>query len=61
MLQIGECTQWGTVSAIGVLNGERYYWCVSEATDRLTVGVSMMPAATVESVNCPRQAETKGP
>jgi hypothetical protein len=48
MLKIGEQTRWGTVGAVGCLNGERYYWFNSPATSKLTVGVSMLPAMMVE-------------
>lgn len=44
MLKLGERTRWGEVAAIGCLSGERYYWFVSSATDKL----AMMPAPTVE-------------
>ena len=49
MKRIGERTQWGIVSAIALLNGERYYWFVSDRTDSLTMGVSMLPAVVVEA------------
>lgn len=50
MLTLGEHTQWGTVGAVGILSGERYYWFVSEGTYKYTTGVSMLPASTVEPI-----------
>jgi hypothetical protein len=61
MLVLGERTQWGEVSAVGVLNGECYYWFVSEGTNRLSTGVSMLPASMVERVNSSTLTRLKGP
>lgn len=43
MPQLGELTQWGWVSAIGILQGERYYWFTHSDGS-----VTMLPAVTVE-------------
>jgi len=43
MRNIGESTQWGIISAVGNLGGERYYWIVNGNL------VSMIPACEVES------------
>ncbi len=42
-LPLGTKTEWGTIEAVGITGGERYYWMV----DKLKV-VSMMPAFMVE-------------
>jgi hypothetical protein len=43
MIPIGSETQWGTVHAVGMIDGERYYWMI----DRQGT-VSMIPASTLE-------------
>lgn len=42
-LLIGSQTQWGRISAVGLVGSERYYWMTDEDG-----GVAMMPADTVE-------------
>ena len=43
LVPIGAQTPWGAVSAVGMIQGERYYWLVDEHGD-----VAMMPACVVE-------------
>ena len=40
---IGDKTPYGKVSAIGIVGGERYYWCVKNGV------VSMMPSDVINS------------
>ena len=43
LLMVGTRTKWGRVSAVGTVEGERYYWI----TDK-HLSVAMMPAVMVE-------------
>lgn len=43
MLKLGTMTKWGKIAAIGMVEGERYYWMVGKG------GISMIPAATAEA------------
>lgn len=42
LIGLGTKTRWGPVSAVGMIEGERYYWMIKAGV------VSMMPAPTVE-------------
>ncbi len=44
MRQIGELTEWGEITAVGITGGERYYWLIDRDGT-----ISMMPASTIES------------
>jgi len=44
-LPCGTQTRWGTVSAVGTISGERYYWLI----DRNSV-MSLMPSDVVEKL-----------
>ena len=46
-LALGTRTRWGRVAAVGMINGERYYWFASR--QGRTETVAMLPAATVEN------------
>ena len=47
-LALGTETEWGTIGAVGITGGERYYWMVDKHE-----GVSMIPAFVVEGHNDP--------
>lgn len=44
IIPLGTKTQWGTIEAVGITGGERYYWMVDKFKS-----VSMIPAFMVEA------------
>ena len=44
-LRLGTRTVWGTISAVGTIEGERYYWMTKGANS-----VAMMPGVVVEKM-----------
>jgi len=43
IIPLGTKTKWGTIEAVGLTGGERYYWMVDKFG-----GVAMIPAFMVE-------------
>ena len=44
ILQLGSDTQWGKIIAVGIIEGERYYWMLDKSGT-----ISMMPDFMVEN------------